>query len=197
MAGDVTRSAMLAPLLPRKLLHQGVGLRPAMPDDDAFLRRLYASTRWPEVATWGWPEPEALAFLNQQFDLQQRDFAHRYPEAAWLVVTEGRAPIGRLCLGAASHEGVPDEAAWAVHIIDISLMPSHRGHGIGGALIRAVQDLARSVGSAVSLSVDPANPARRLYCRLGFEPIGTPDGVRQRMAWRSAPAARAAATSGS
>jgi GNAT superfamily N-acetyltransferase len=54
--------------------------------------------------------------------------------------------------------------------LGVAILPEFRGIGIG---TRLVEELLRSAGS-VSLSCDPANPAWRLYVRLGFVPL--PDG---------------------
>ena len=52
--------------------------------------------------------------------------------------------------------------------MDIALVPERRGRGIGGALIRDVMTEAGRSGRFVSLHVEPENPARHLYVRLGF-----------------------------
>ena len=45
----------------------------------------------------------------------------------------------------------------------------HWGPGVGGTLLRALMDVARSEGfDALSLSVECGNPAVRLYERHGF-----------------------------
>jgi len=51
--------------------------------------------------------------------------------------------------------------------LSVAVLPGHRGLGIG---TRLVAELLQSV-DAVSLSCDPANPARRLYVRLGFKTL--------------------------
>jgi GNAT superfamily N-acetyltransferase len=60
--------------------------------------------------------------------------------------------------------------------ISIGVRPSWRGQGIGGRLLERLIDLARArrVG-AMSLSVEPANPAMRLYERHGFRPVASDD----------------------
>jgi RimJ/RimL family protein N-acetyltransferase len=60
--------------------------------------------------------------------------------------------------------------------------PSHRGQGLGRALLEAALSRARGIDglSAVHLAVNEANPvARRLYESLGFETWGIePDAFR-------------------
>jgi GNAT superfamily N-acetyltransferase len=54
----------------------------------------------------------------------------------------------------------------------IAVVPSKRGHGIGEQLLQALLARARAAGYArISLSVEPGNPARKLYERHGFEVV--------------------------
>jgi GNAT superfamily N-acetyltransferase len=54
----------------------------------------------------------------------------------------------------------------------IAVVPSKRGHGIGDELLQALLAKARRDGYArLSLSVEPGNPARKLYERHGFEVV--------------------------
>jgi len=51
---------------------------------------------------------------------------------------------------------------------------AHRGRGIRSLLLEALIEAARAQRNpALSLSVEPDNPARRLYERYGFQVIGT------------------------
>jgi ribosomal protein S18 acetylase RimI-like enzyme len=64
-------------------------------------------------------------------------------------------------------------------------MPRWRSRGLGGALLRAVQDAAARSGVAVVLTVDMNNKAQRLYRRLGF--VVTEQALPNvAMAWRPA-----------
>ncbi len=54
----------------------------------------------------------------------------------------------------------------------IAVVPSKRGHGFGDELLKALLQKAREGGFAqLSLSVEPGNPARKLYERHGFEVV--------------------------
>jgi GNAT superfamily N-acetyltransferase len=71
--------------------------------------------------------------------------------------------------GIVAEQGVPE--------IAIAVAATARGRGVGEALIVALKQVARDGGyAALDLSVDPANPARRLYARCGFIelPAGNP-----------------------
>ena len=78
-------------------------------------------------------------------------------------------------------EGTVVGAAWAriartyghiddtTPLLSISLLPEHRGQGIGTVLMDRLLDHLRTLGHRrASLSVQKANPALRLYRRAGF-----------------------------
>ncbi|MGC4118080.1 MAG: GNAT family N-acetyltransferase [Myxococcales bacterium] len=58
----------------------------------------------------------------------------------------------------------------------MSVLPSHRGKGIGSRLLAAMLEDARGRYQALSLSVDLDNPAKRLYDRTGFVEFGGSGG---------------------
>ena len=71
--------------------------------------------------------------------------------------------------GLSAPHGIPELA--------VALLPPYRGRGIGTQLLRAMLDELRGRGfAAVSLSVQRANPAVRLYRRLGFRVVETSAG---------------------
>ncbi|MDB5298843.1 MAG: family N-acetyltransferase [Phycisphaerales bacterium] len=136
-----------------------VGLVPAGTADADFLLAVYSSTREEELAQTNWPQDQKSAFLRMQFDAQRRHYLAHYPAAAWhLIVRDGR-PIGRM---------IVDRGADEILLMDIALLPAHRGAGTGGALVRALIEEAREAGKRVRLHVETFNRARGLYRRLGF-----------------------------
>ena len=61
--------------------------------------------------------------------------------------------------------------------LSIGVRAEHRGKGAGAQLLEALtRALADSGYARVSLSVEPDNPAGRLYARAGFEKVGTSGG---------------------
>jgi ribosomal protein S18 acetylase RimI-like enzyme len=140
----------------REIPSAGVTLRPEGPGDRAFLRALYGSVREPgDDAVWA-------AFVEQQFDLQSRHYRTSYPNAEFWIVEESGNPIGRIYLC---------ERETEIRVLDIALLPHARGRGIGSALLRGVLAGAVASGRSVGLHVEAANPARRLYARLGFRDV--------------------------
>jgi len=58
----------------------------------------------------------------------------------------------------------------------IAVVPSKRGHGIGDELLQELIAKAKAAGyDRLSLSVEPGNPARKLYERHGFAVVNEGD----------------------
>ena len=143
-------------------LPAGVTLRPVKSGDRDFLLHLYGTTREEELALVPWTDGEKAAFLGMQFDAQAVAYREAYPDGEFLVVLLDGDPAGRLYLGR-----LPGE----LRLIEIALLPEHRGRGIGTALIAAIVSRAERDGVDVGLHVEPWNPAKRLYELLGFETV--------------------------
>ena len=62
--------------------------------------------------------------------------------------------------------------------LTIAVVPSRRGKGLGVQLLDSLLEQARSEGYAqISLSVEPDNPALRLYEHHGFAKVGERGGA--------------------
>ena len=154
----------------------GLTLRLERDDDLQFLHRLYASTRADEMALVDW-SPEAKGFfLQSQFEAQRSYYLEHYQESRFDVIEKAGIAVGRLYV-----------ARWPdnICIIDIALLPDHRGQGLGGRILQALLDEAATTGKSVSLHVEINSPALRLYERLGFKPKGEDNGINRMMEWRS------------
>lgn len=96
------------------------------------------------------------------------DLARR-PTAASFVAWLGDVPVGLVnCMeGYSTFKAQP-----LMNIHDIAVLPSHRGAGVGQALLAAAQSHARARGCCkLTLEVLTGNqPALRSYVRFGFEP---------------------------
>ena len=137
-------------------------LRTVTPEDEQFLRAVYASTRAEELARVPWSDEQKRAFTDMQFAAQDADYRRNYPEAQYSIIKVKGVPAGRLYVDRGSQE---------IRIIDIALLPEHRRAGIGTSLLRALQEEARTAGKTLSIHVEKFNPARSLYHRLGFRQI--------------------------
>lgn len=131
------------------------------PEDEGFLRWLYADTRRAELAATGWDAEKIAAFLAQQAEAQSKHYAVHYAGAEHRLLLAGGHPIGRILL-----YRMPKE----IRVVDLALLEAFRGKGIGTRLMRDVLDEGTFTGRAVTIHVEKFNPALRLYARLGFEP---------------------------
>lgn len=145
-----------------------LSLRPIREEDMEFLLRLYATTRADELAMVPWTDEQKEAFVRQQFEAQHAWWSEHYPDASFDLVLRDGEPIGRLYVDRWERE---------IRIVDIALLPEHRGGGIGSRLLRQVFAEGDAAGKPVSIHVEVFNPARRLYERLGFNYQGEPKGV--------------------
>jgi ribosomal protein S18 acetylase RimI-like enzyme len=150
-----------------------VVLRPATDADREFLHSVYASTRDEELSQVVWPEGQREAFVRMQFDLQHAEYHRVHPDASFDVIEVGGVPAGRLYV---------DRRPGDIRIIDIALLSSFRGAGIGGRLLADLLAEAAADGAKVSIHVEINNRAARLYERLGFVALAE-QGFHRRMEW--------------
>lgn len=142
-----------------------VTLRPAEAEDRPLMLRVYASTREPELEASGMPREQWPPFLEHQFEAQSRHY-ETYEDTSFEVVLVDGEQAGRLIVAR-----WPEE----LRVVDVALLPEHRGRGIGGELMRELVEEADQRGVKTSIHVERFNPARRLYDRLGFEPVSETD----------------------
>jgi len=145
-------------------------LRPAEAADAAFIEALFRTAKAEQFAGAGLPQAGLDALLEQQFRAQTSGHAALFPTATSLIILERNQAIGRLLL---------DCEAGRWHIIDIVLLPSVRGRGIGTDVIQTVASAAsRDAVRRLTLIVLASNAAaRRLYARLGFVETGAAAGA--------------------
>ncbi|WP_332052258.1 GNAT family N-acetyltransferase [Reyranella sp.] len=65
------------------------------------------------------------------------------------------------------------ETRFAIHLGHLYLVPEKRNKGLGTGFLTWMSDRARRKGKDFTLDVMKNNPARALYERLGFRPIGS------------------------
>jgi ribosomal protein S18 acetylase RimI-like enzyme len=141
-----------------------VALRPATDGDEPFLYRVYGSTRGEELAVTGWDDAAMEAFLRMQYEAQRRAYRAAYPKASFDVVVVDERDAGRLYVDRAG--------TGSLRVIDIALLPEHRGAGVGTHLLESLLREGEAGGHPVRLSVERSNRrAGELYARLGFEVV--------------------------
>lgn len=144
-------------------------IRPLSSDDEPFLwTALYHALHIPPGADP--PPPEVV----RQPDLARyvKGWMER-PGDLGFVAEVSREPVGaawlRLWPSDDRGYGFVNEATPE---LSMALLPSHRGRGIGTALLRRLLAAAARESEAVSLSVSASNAALRLYERVGFTVVG-------------------------
>jgi ribosomal protein S18 acetylase RimI-like enzyme len=152
---------------------RALGLRPATSQDEPFLQNLFASTRADELALMNWDENQKEFFIAMQFRAQSSQYVTSYPDAVNSIVLWNDAPIGRLILNRGEREFT---------LVDVALLPAHRGAGIGTHLIEDLLLEAAAAGKPVRLNVWHSNPAKKLYQRMGFS-TANDEGVYCEMCW--------------
>jgi ribosomal protein S18 acetylase RimI-like enzyme len=117
---------------------------------------------------WRWGDPATSDLPTSRYV----DNWGRPGDASMIALDDGIA-VGaawyRLFTRVAPGYGFVDES---IPELTIAVVPSRRGRGFGDELLEGLQERAREEGySALSLSVEKANPALRLYERFGFRPV--------------------------
>jgi ribosomal protein S18 acetylase RimI-like enzyme len=133
-------------------LTPSVTRRAASPEDLAFLLTLRTITMAPHHHNAG---------IDQTLEQHRARILDHY-ECAEIIEEHGE-PVGLWKVARSPTE-------W--HLMQVQLLPSRQGAGIGGSLIRLLLADARVASVSVRLNVLKANPARRLYERLGFRIVG-------------------------
>lgn len=164
-------------------------LRPVVAGDEGFLFRVYLETRRAELQPLGWSPEQVEGFLRGQFAAQLASYALQFPDSAYSVVVRDGVDVGRILIHRAEDE---------VRLVDLALLPEHRGRGTGTILLRAVQAEAALADLPLRLCVQVGSRAVRLYRRLGFAVIGR-DPLDLAMEWLppDAPLVPAAGPTGS
>jgi ribosomal protein S18 acetylase RimI-like enzyme len=134
-------------------------LRPEKPEDAELLYALYASTREAEMARLPWNAREKEVFLRQQFAAQSAHYRTYHPEASFDIIVRAGEAVGRLYV---------DRQERMIHILDLTLLPSARGQGVGSMLLKELTEEGKETGVPTRIYVEGNNPAMNLCLRLGF-----------------------------
>src|SRR5205085_53586 len=153
-----------------------VALRPVTSGDEEFLLAVYASTRADELVQVAWDAAQKEAFLRMQFAGQWREYHARYPDAEYEVILLNGEAVGRLWIGRDAEQ---------IRLLDIALLPTAQGRGVGGALVQRLIAEARASGKKLRHMVFVLNAdALRFYERLGFRVIEDL-GAYKHMEWQA------------
>ncbi len=154
---------------------QDLNLRPIQePGDMLLLQHIYATSRDYEMGYYGFPEPDLTYFLTDQFILQHRQYMNALNAKFYIIETLSGEPLGRFYTREMSY---PE-----IRVIDIAILPAHRGRGIGMALFEQTMNQAKNEGKRVSIHVEKQNPAHGFYEKLGFGFVHV-DGIYDLMVW--------------
>lgn len=134
-------------------------IRSASLEERPFFFQVYADTRKSEVDSWGWSEDQVDMFLQMQFDAQTRSYSSHPVALKEEIIVYKDEPIGRI---------LTRELDEVLIIVDVALMRDFRNQGFGTELIRRYQEYVVEKGILIELQVLIANPACKLYKRLGF-----------------------------
>jgi len=136
-------------------------LRPVCADDVGFLQMVYASTRADELTQLPWTEQQRSAFIRMQFTAQRQHYLKHYPNARQELILIEDQPIGRLYVNRGEE----------IHIIDITVLPEHRGQGIGTSILKTLIEEATEAHKATTIYVESFSRSKQLFERLGFKEI--------------------------
>ncbi|SNT18158.1 MULTISPECIES: GNAT family N-acetyltransferase [unclassified Azospirillum] len=120
------------------------------------MRESHARIVGPEIA-----DRVTAMLASQQFALRRRAFASDYPGFTELILLRADG----LMIGAFCWMAVLDGNA---HIVDIAVLPDQRVGSPGRLMLQAWLDVTDRQGLTTSLYVEPTNPARLTYERLGY-----------------------------
>lgn len=141
-------------------MDKAIKLKPVRSKDESFLKRVYTHSRDREMQATGWPSAQQKAFLESQFALRSLSYAANHPGAEHQIIMYKTRPIGVLQYAVSSE---------ALELIDIAILRSARGKGIGTRIISDLCLKAQARNVPVKLTVQADNlGAKQLYEKLGF-----------------------------
>lgn len=153
---------------------ESITLRPARPDNDAFLIELYADSRRQEKEVAGFTDEEWKTFITIQFTSQKQFYEAQFPDSDHRIVLRDGRPIGRVWVWRSKEE---------IRILDLTIHSQHQNIGVGTDILRRYQTEAKAVGRPLTHKVLHTNrDAIRLYQRLGFTVTGEA-GAHYLMEW--------------
>ncbi len=149
-----------------------MGLRDVDHGQDPYVVTRVAEEEWRDLKSVRLAalaeSPEAFASdFSTEARLSEVDWRGWARKGATFLARDEHTPIGMAA-------GAPGNAPEDRGLVAVWVHPDHRGHGVAGAMVQAVERWARAERAAtLTLWVTRVNrPAIRLYRRLGFVPTG-------------------------
>jgi len=139
-----------------------ISLRPEQDGDDPLLYEIYAATRTSELELTGWDQPTRAAFLGMQFRAMRSGYASMFPRARFSIILLNGQPAGRIVI---------DRCETNIHVVDIALLPSRYGQGIGTVVMKEILREAERSQKLVRLRALRDERTLRFYRRLGFRVV--------------------------
>jgi ribosomal protein S18 acetylase RimI-like enzyme len=137
-----------------------VTMRPERPDDEAFLRALFASHTERPLKQAGLADAQIDTMVAFQYRSQTATNRALYANALFSIIELDGAPIGRL---------IEHDEGETVYFVDFAFLPEHQAKGLGTALIEIVADDWAQKGRAARVEVRYGNDHSLKLCRnLGF-----------------------------
>ena len=148
-------------MIKKEIYPENISLRTAEISDEAFLETVYADSRREELVAFRWSRHKEDEFFKMQFCLQTRAYRMQFPAAQYCIVELDETSVGRIIVCRCEKE---------IRLLDVTLITSFRGLGIGTFLIERLKNEANFAGKILTLRVLKTNQqAIRLYERLGLE----------------------------
>lgn len=151
-----------------------ITFRPAGADDEAFLLKVYGSTRAEELAAVPWTDAQRETFLLMQLQAQHHHYRLKYPAGEYLIILDDERAVGRLYVARLAEQ---------IRIMDITILPEDRGRGRGTSILRDLMAEAAKAGKPLRIYVESFNPSLSLFERLGFSKVEE-EGIHLLMEWR-------------
>lgn len=112
----------------------------------------------------GFPfETPFIDILHSQFAMKIHQYSAQFPHFKSMLLLANNTIVGYIWF---------TQQQSNLHIIDLQILPEAQNQGFGGSAITAViNEYNNHSLQHATLTVERANPAYRLYVRLGFEPV--------------------------
>lgn len=136
-----------------------VSTRPSTDADSAFLLDLFVATAEEELADLGWCLGDQRTFVIMQAQTREWNLIRLHATLDRLTICVDNVPVGRLLISFADP---------VVHVVDVCVIPSHRGRAVGTRLISELLAEAAVAQMPVRVRVPKLARSLRFFERLGF-----------------------------